>query len=46
MRYQGSLELKPQTEEGIDAVFWLAQTEWKNRLNETYTGLAELLAQF
>jgi 8-oxo-dGTP pyrophosphatase MutT (NUDIX family) len=46
MRYQGSLALKPQAEEGIDAVFWLAQTEWKNRLNETYTGLAELLAQF
>jgi 8-oxo-dGTP pyrophosphatase MutT (NUDIX family) len=46
MRYQGSLELKPQKEEGIDAVFWLAQTEWKNRLSETYTGLAELLAQF
>jgi 8-oxo-dGTP pyrophosphatase MutT (NUDIX family) len=46
MRYQGSLVVKPQAEEGIDAVFWLAQTEWKNRLNETYTGLAELLVQF
>jgi 8-oxo-dGTP pyrophosphatase MutT (NUDIX family) len=46
MLYQGSLELKPQTEEGIDAVYWLAHAEWKNRLNETYTGLAELLVQF
>jgi ADP-ribose pyrophosphatase YjhB (NUDIX family) len=46
MRYQGSLAVKPQAEEGINAVFWLAQTEWKNRLNETYPGLAELLVQF
>ena len=46
MYYEGSLELKPQTEEGIEAVFWLAQTQWKNRLNETYPGIAELLASF
>ena len=46
MCYQGSLELKPQAEEGIEAVFWLAQTQWKNRLNETYPGIAELLASF
>jgi 8-oxo-dGTP pyrophosphatase MutT (NUDIX family) len=46
LQYQGSLDLKPQTEEGIDAVFWFAQTEWENRLNETYPGIAELLAPF
>jgi 8-oxo-dGTP pyrophosphatase MutT (NUDIX family) len=46
MRYQGSLELHPQAEEGVEAVFWLAQTQWQNRLNETYPGLAELLASF
>ena len=46
MRFQGSLALQPQEEEGIEAVFWLSQTQWKNRLNETYLGLAELLASF
>ena len=46
MRFQGSLALQPQEEEGIEAVFWLSQTQWKNRLNETYPGIAELLASF
>jgi hypothetical protein len=46
MSYQGSCDLKPQEEEGIEAVFWLAKSEWKRRLHESYKGLCELLTPF
>lgn len=42
-KYQGPDTLKPQIEEGIDAVFWLTANEWNARLTECYIGLKELL---
>jgi 8-oxo-dGTP pyrophosphatase MutT (NUDIX family) len=42
-RYQGQDALIPQKEEGIEAVFWLSEKEWKGRLEECYLGLKELL---
>jgi len=42
-KYHGADTLKPQIEEGIDAVFWLSANEWNARLNECYIGLKELL---
>ena len=44
LRFRGISALKPQTEEGIEAVFWLSDREWCHRLTETYPGLRELLA--
>ncbi len=41
--HRGQDALKPQIEEGIDAVFWLSENEWKTRLDECYIGLKELL---
>jgi 8-oxo-dGTP pyrophosphatase MutT (NUDIX family) len=42
-RFTGISDLKPQLEEGIESVFWLSAKEWKGRLNETYSGLREML---
>ncbi|MEY4287415.1 MAG: hypothetical protein RL511_1504 [Bacteroidota bacterium] len=42
-RFTGANEVKPQTEEGIDAVFWLNTEQWRGRLTETYPGLREML---
>ncbi|MEN9968885.1 MAG: hypothetical protein RIR94_1069 [Bacteroidota bacterium] len=42
-RFTGDTHLKPQIEEGIEAVFWLSKSVWKQRLNETYAGLREML---
>ena len=41
--YRGQDALIPQKEEGIEAVFWLSEKEWKGRLEECYLGLKELL---
>lgn len=40
---QGQESLKPQVEEGIEAVFWLTDNQWRARLDESYIGLKELL---
>jgi hypothetical protein len=42
-RFFGAATLCAQTEEGIEAVFWLSDREWRSRLDETYPGLRELL---
>jgi 8-oxo-dGTP pyrophosphatase MutT (NUDIX family) len=42
-RFTGDAHLKPQMEEGIEAVFWLSESVWKERLTETYPGLREML---
>ena len=42
-RFLGEAQLKAQAEEGIEAVFWLSDQEWRSRLAETYPGLRELL---
>lgn len=39
----GEAALNPQTEEGIEAVFWLTDQQWRSRLEQTYPGLKELL---
>ena len=43
-QFFGEAALNPQTEEGIEAVFWLKDQEWRGRLEQTYPGLRELLA--
>ena len=43
-RFFGTATLCAQTEEGIEAVFWLSDEEWRSRLAETYPGLRELLS--
>lgn len=43
-RFFGEVSLCAQIEEGIEAVFWLSNREWRSRLAETYSGLRELLA--
>jgi 8-oxo-dGTP pyrophosphatase MutT (NUDIX family) len=43
LNYNGDTTLSPQTEEGIDSVFWLDESTWKARLEECYEGLKELL---
>ena len=42
-QYVGQDSVVPQTEEGIEAVFWLQKKEWYARLNESYAGLKALL---
>jgi ADP-ribose pyrophosphatase YjhB (NUDIX family) len=42
-QFFGEAALHPQTEEGIEAVFWLKNQEWRGRLEQTYPGLKELL---
>lgn len=42
-RFFGAALLQAQAEEGIEAVFWLSDSEWRSRLAETYPGLRELL---
>lgn len=41
--YVGAPQVVAQTEEGIEAVFWLSKKEWHARLSECYLGLKELL---
>lgn len=41
--YSGSTSVQPQIEEGISAVFWLEETQWRQQLQETYPGLREML---
>lgn len=43
-RFFGTATLCAQAEEGIEAVFWLSDEEWRSRLAETYPGLRELLS--
>lgn len=43
LNYSGSTLVQPQTEEGISAVFWLDEAQWRQRLQETYPGLREML---
>lgn len=45
LNYSGSTLVQPQIEEGISAVFWLKESEWKQRLHETYAGLQEMLTE-
>jgi 8-oxo-dGTP pyrophosphatase MutT (NUDIX family) len=42
-QYVGQDSVVPQTEEGIEAVFWLQKKDWYARLNESYAGLKALL---
>ncbi len=42
-QYEGQDSVVPQTEEGIEAVFWLQKKDWYSRLNESYAGLKALL---
>ena len=43
LNYTGETNMTPQTEEGIESVFWLEESSWKSRLTECYEGLKELL---
>lgn len=43
-KYEGPLEVRPQSEEGINAVYWLDEAQWRQRLHETYPGLQEMLS--
>ena len=43
LKYTGSSAVQPQIEEGIASVFWLDEAQWKQRLQETYPGLREML---
>ncbi len=43
LNYTGETNITPQTEEGIESVFWLEESSWKSRLDECYEGLKELL---
>lgn len=43
LTYIGSTAVQPQIEEGISAVFWLVEAQWRQRLQETYPGLREML---
>jgi len=43
LNYTGETNITPQTEEGIESVFWLEESSWKSRLTECYEGLKELL---
>jgi len=43
-QFFGEAALHPQTEEGIEAVFWLTDQAWRSRLEQTYPGLRALLA--
>jgi 8-oxo-dGTP pyrophosphatase MutT (NUDIX family) len=42
-QYEGQDSVVPQTEEGIEAVFWLQKKDWYARLNESYASLKALL---
>lgn len=43
LKYTGSSAVQPQIEEGIASVFWLDEAQWRQRLQETYPGLREML---
>jgi 8-oxo-dGTP pyrophosphatase MutT (NUDIX family) len=43
MNYTGDLSTTPQTEEGIDAVFWYEKDQLIGKLNAFYPGLSELI---
>jgi hypothetical protein len=43
MKVNGRPELKPQVEEGIEAVTWMAEAEWRAAASETYPTIQEVM---
>ena len=43
LKYKGNTDVKPQIEEGISAVFWLDEAQWRQRLQETYPAIREMI---
>jgi 8-oxo-dGTP pyrophosphatase MutT (NUDIX family) len=43
MKVNGRPELKPQVEEGIEAVTWMAEAEWRAAAADTYPTIQEVM---
>ena len=46
MKYDGNETLKPQTEEGISDIQWIAEKDWEEPLKNTYANILSLLEPY
>lgn len=46
MKYDGNESLKPQTEEGISDIKWIAEKDWEEPLKNTYANILSLLEPY